>query len=185
MQLSRGAITRVALDILDEYGLADVSMRRIATVLGVAPGALYWHIQNKQELISNLAALVIAPLVDAPPAEPAEVCARLRAALLAHRDGAEVVIAAVSQPDSPVGAQLGAVMLGALGAESEGASKSDRLAAVEGLMYMTLGAAYVHQSTAQLAQATGGAAAERAPGDARAVNRAIGFLLAGLGPGVE
>lgn len=40
MQLSRETITAAALSILGEYGLGDVSMRRVATALGVAPGAL-------------------------------------------------------------------------------------------------------------------------------------------------
>ena len=50
MQLSRERITQAALELLSGYGLADVSMRRVASSLGVAPGALYWHIANKQEL---------------------------------------------------------------------------------------------------------------------------------------
>ena len=44
MQLSPERITDAALAILAEYGLGDVSMRRVAAALGVAPGALYWHL---------------------------------------------------------------------------------------------------------------------------------------------
>ena len=60
--LSRESISRQGLAILDEYGLADVTMRRVASALGVAPGALYWHISNKQELIAGIATLIIAPI---------------------------------------------------------------------------------------------------------------------------
>ncbi len=189
MQLSRGSISQVALGILDEYGLADVSMRRIATALGVAPGALYWHIENKQELISNLAALILEPLFEAPghagtpataSATASDFCARLRRELLAHRDGAEVVIAAVSQPASPVARQLLDALLAAVEGERPGARPEDAAAAAEGLMHMTLGAAYVHQSTTQLAQATGGRGAAGEPGEEGGVDKAIGFLLAGL-----
>lgn len=193
MQLSRGSISQVALGILDEYGLADVSMRRVATALGVAPGALYWHIENKQELISNLAALILEPLFEAPghagtpatatataTATASDFCTRLRRELLAHRDGAEVVIAAVSQPASPVARQLLDALLAAVEGERPGARPEDAAAAAEGLMHMTLGAAYVHQSTTQLAQATGGRGAAGEPGEEGGVDKAIGFLLAGL-----
>lgn len=99
MQLSREAITSTALEILRTYGLADVSMRRVATTLGVAPGALYWHIENKQELIASLAAEIVAPATNTPPADPEQLCAQLRHDVLAVRDGAEVVLAAIGQPD--------------------------------------------------------------------------------------
>ena len=62
MQLSRERITEAALGLLAEYGLADVSMRRVASTLGVAPGALYWHIANKQELIACLGEAIVQML---------------------------------------------------------------------------------------------------------------------------
>lgn len=177
MQLTRASISEVALNILDTYGLADVSMRRVASTLGVAPGALYWHISNKQELIANLAEIIIAPLVDAPPADPATACSHLRAALLAHRDGAEVVITAVAQPGSTVARQLATTMHRALApGQVDAPADADSHAAAEGLLHMTLGAAYVHQSAAQLAEATG---TESASGGAD-TPRAIELLLAGL-----
>ncbi|MDY5785005.1 TetR family transcriptional regulator [Corynebacterium sp.] len=178
MQLTRATISHAALAILDEYGLADVSMRRVATSLGVAPGALYWHIKNKQELISNLAELIIAPLIDASPTSPEATCAQLRSALLAHRDGAEVVLSAVSQPDSPVGARLDAIVAESLRCADNETSESDVLAAAEGLIFLTLGATYVQQSSTQLAEATG----DNPGGSDRPANaeRAIAFLLQGL-----
>ncbi|MDQ6741232.1 MAG: TetR family transcriptional regulator, partial [Actinomycetota bacterium] len=42
MSLSRQQIIDTALKILRDYGLADLSMRRLARDLGVQPGALYW-----------------------------------------------------------------------------------------------------------------------------------------------
>ena len=64
MQLTRERITEAALAILAEYGLADVSMRRVATSLSVAPGALYWHISNKQELIATMAEEIVQVLIN-------------------------------------------------------------------------------------------------------------------------
>ena len=102
MQLSRERITGAALGILREYGLADVSMRRVATTLGVAPGALYWHVANKQELIATVAEAIVQPLLDGPVPDPAALSRQLRELMLGVRDGAEVVVAAVGQPDSQV-----------------------------------------------------------------------------------
>ncbi|UCR88843.1 TetR family transcriptional regulator [Mycetocola spongiae] len=98
---SREDVAAAALKILDDYGLADLTMRRLAATLDVQPSALYWHFSNKQTLLAHLADLI----VDRPEAEPADNPARpgpwraaasaeaeaLRASLLAYRDGAEVV----------------------------------------------------------------------------------------------
>lgn len=97
----RDDVARVALRILDDHGLADLTMRRLAASLDVQPSALYWHFENKQTLIAELADRI----VDAHPApgdavseagsdwrERTRVEAEaLRDALLAYRDGAEVV----------------------------------------------------------------------------------------------
>lgn len=53
--LTREKILDTALDVLRTYGLADLSMRRLASELSVAPGALYYHVKNKQELLASLA----------------------------------------------------------------------------------------------------------------------------------
>ncbi|MDK4206204.1 TetR family transcriptional regulator [Corynebacterium pseudodiphtheriticum] len=113
MQLHRETIISQALELLDTYGLADMTMRRVANSLGVAAGALYWHIANKQELITAVAKKILQPvfaLVDAPPgstyASPQDFCTTLHSTLLAHRDGAELVHAAVSQPHSPLWSHL-------------------------------------------------------------------------------
>ena len=100
---SREDVIAAALAILDEYGLADLTMRRLAATLDVQPSALYWHFPNKQTLLASVADRIVgrARPIDAlsttssPPEDwkdttRAEVAA-LRDALLAFRDGAEVV----------------------------------------------------------------------------------------------
>lgn len=62
MALSREKILSTAFDLLTQYGLADLSMRRLAQELEVAPGALYYHVKNKQELLSSLASRMVADL---------------------------------------------------------------------------------------------------------------------------
>ncbi|NLU82958.1 TetR/AcrR family transcriptional regulator C-terminal domain-containing protein [Rhodococcus sp. HNM0569] len=106
MQLRRSDILDAATAILDEFGLADLTMRRLATALGVQPGALYWHFPNKQTLLGAIADRILED-VDSPATGGAEsdwtaqrwdeqtltLARRMRAALLAHRDGAELVSA--------------------------------------------------------------------------------------------
>lgn len=94
---SRDDVADAALRILDEYGLPDLTMRRLASALEVQPSALYWHFPNKQTLLAELADRIVArpaPQVDPEAAWVDRTRAEsvgLRDALLAYRDGAEVV----------------------------------------------------------------------------------------------
>ncbi|ALE06839.1 hypothetical protein AL755_17525 [Arthrobacter sp. ERGS1:01] len=100
MALTREQIVDAALGILREYGLADLSMRRLARDLDVQVGALYWHIKNKQDLLTVLAGRILAPVGEA--ATLRELAVSIRTALLAVRDGAEVVaLAHVLAPAGP------------------------------------------------------------------------------------
>jgi TetR/AcrR family transcriptional regulator, tetracycline repressor protein len=100
---TREDVVETALRILDEFGLADLSMRRLAGVLEVQPSALYWHVPNKQTLLALVADQIIDRAAFVDPADfttdgrldwqrltLAESIA-IRDALLAFRDGAEVV----------------------------------------------------------------------------------------------
>ena len=60
VQLSKDSIIAASLTILGTFGLADMTMRRVAASLGVAPGALYWHFKNKQALIDATARTLLA-----------------------------------------------------------------------------------------------------------------------------
>ena len=88
-----------ALRILDDLGLPDLTMRRLAAALDVQPSALYWHFPNKQTLLAELADRIVAARRVPAAADPAAdwrdavrgEAAALRDALLAYRDGAEVV----------------------------------------------------------------------------------------------
>ncbi|WP_063050555.1 TetR/AcrR family transcriptional regulator C-terminal domain-containing protein [Nocardia arthritidis] len=98
MQLHRADVVDGAIAILDRYGLADLTMRRLAGSLHVQPGALYWHFPNKQALLGAVADKILAPMEDPIQAEEwsgqiTELAHRLRDCLLAYRDGAELVSA--------------------------------------------------------------------------------------------
>ncbi|SOD95074.1 TetR/AcrR family transcriptional regulator C-terminal domain-containing protein [Blastococcus haudaquaticus] len=53
--VTRGAIVDAALALLAEGGLEAVSFRRIAKSLGVAGPTLYWHVENKRQLMDLMA----------------------------------------------------------------------------------------------------------------------------------
>ncbi|MDF2562509.1 MAG: hypothetical protein K0R99_3955 [Microbacterium sp.] len=87
----RDSVARSALALLDEVGLADLSMRRIAARLDVQPSALYWHFSSKQELLAELADRITASI----PGDSTSVLTTargIRDALFAYRDGAELVL---------------------------------------------------------------------------------------------
>jgi AcrR family transcriptional regulator len=88
----RDDVVAAALGLLDQVGLPDLTMRRLAAALGVQPSALYRHFASKQALLAALADRITAEDgAAAASAAPAAAAARLRTELLAHRDGAEVV----------------------------------------------------------------------------------------------
>jgi AcrR family transcriptional regulator len=96
MRYHRSDVVARALQVLDTYGLADLTMRRLGTELGVQPSALYHHFANKQRLLAAVADEILrrGRRGDRPTRWDERVvfiCAELRDALLAYRDGAEVV----------------------------------------------------------------------------------------------
>lgn len=98
MRYHRTDVVERAIGVLDEYGLADLSMRRIAAELGVQPSALYHHFANKQSLLAAVADEILArgsrPVVESGKTWDQKVvgqCRMLRDAMLAYRDGAELI----------------------------------------------------------------------------------------------
>ena len=98
MQLHRRDVVDKATQLLDDYGIADLTMRRLARELSVSPGALYWHFADKQELLGAVADRILEPasatVDDASWSRcVVGVCTALRDALLSSTDGAELVSA--------------------------------------------------------------------------------------------
>ncbi|MBC7595681.1 MAG: TetR family transcriptional regulator [Kineosporiaceae bacterium] len=97
MRYHRTDIVQYAIGVLDQYGLADLSMRRIAAELGVQPSALYHHFVNKQALLAAVADEILARggrSVEPDSAWDKQIlseCRVLRNAMLAYRDGAELI----------------------------------------------------------------------------------------------
>lgn len=158
MSLNRQDVVRAAVEVLDRYGLEDLTMRRLAGLLGVKAGALYWHVENKQTLLALVSdeilgqgrggASAVAPIDEG--LGPAEGLRRwagaFRGALLRHRDGAEVVSSTLPvglgriDPAEPVSGLL----------ERSGLSEQQRRFCSRALVHFILGHVIEEQTRSQL-----------------------------------
>ncbi|WP_246090056.1 TetR/AcrR family transcriptional regulator [Nonomuraea deserti] len=68
-KLTARAIAERALEIGDAEGLDAVTIRRLASDLGVTPMALYWHFKNKEQLIIGMADHLIGGFAPKPADE--------------------------------------------------------------------------------------------------------------------
>jgi TetR/AcrR family tetracycline transcriptional repressor len=103
VQLHKRNVVDAATTLLDSYGIADLTMRRLARELNISPGALYWHFANKQQLLGAVADRILESIDDVHGDwrdRVAGICGRLREALLSHTDGAELVSASFAAGQS-------------------------------------------------------------------------------------
>lgn len=90
--LSRDRIVATALRLIDERGLAQLSMRRLGAELGVEAMSLYKHVASKDALLDGVRELLLAELEATPPPgrdwaeDLLSFARRYRALGLAHPD---------------------------------------------------------------------------------------------------
>ncbi len=109
MQLTKRDVVDAATTLLDNYGIADLTMRRLARELNVSPGALYWHFANKQQLLGAVADRILESVGDVAGdwrQRVTGICAGLRDALLSRTDGAELVSASFAAGQSELMVQI-------------------------------------------------------------------------------
>lgn len=58
-RLSRATVAGRALELADAEGIDALTIRRLATDLGVTPMALYWHFADKERLLDGVAERVL------------------------------------------------------------------------------------------------------------------------------
>jgi TetR/AcrR family transcriptional regulator, tetracycline repressor protein len=96
-------IIAAALELLDEVGLNELSLRKLATKLDLKAPALYWYFKSKGTLIDYMAEAIlqsefknITPRAGDTPWQDwlVNVCQRLRKAMHSRRDGARIVAGA-------------------------------------------------------------------------------------------
>jgi len=197
MPLEVADAVRVALKLLEDEGLDKLTVRRLATELGVKAPALYWHFRNKRALLDHLADAIVAPVVAGlPPSGPwlkwlEDAGFALHTALLAHRDGARVALGA----DLTVARALGELAERAAGVlHNAGFPLGEATRAAGVLVHFVLGRAVEDQTRLPPAEEAAAIASESFPFPlmARGLREragstvetdfryALGVLLAGL-----
>ncbi|HEY9263861.1 MAG TPA: TetR/AcrR family transcriptional regulator C-terminal domain-containing protein [Mycobacterium sp.] len=150
MQLHKRDVVEAATSLLDDYGISDLSMRRLARELDVTPGALYWHFANKQQLLGAVADRILQPVGTAAGdwrARIADLCERLRGALLSHTDGAELVSASFAAGQSHAMSAVLAQLTAA--ATDAGVAPANAELAARTVVYYVLGSTADEQSRMQ------------------------------------
>jgi AcrR family transcriptional regulator len=63
----RERILVIAMRMLEEGAVADLSMRKLAAELGLAPTAIYWHVGNRRDLLNQVVDRLIAEMGSPEP----------------------------------------------------------------------------------------------------------------------
>ncbi|MER6319867.1 TetR/AcrR family transcriptional regulator C-terminal domain-containing protein [Streptomyces sp. NPDC001581] len=149
-RLEPGSVIRAALELLDEKGLEALSTRAVAERLGVRMNTVLWHVKTKARMLELMADAVVGEVpLDGLPEEPdrraGELVRRYRRALLAHRDGAALVVGTYAAEPHTLG--LAEAIVGALldGGRSEREAAWTTWAAI----YFTLGLTQEEQAAAR------------------------------------
>jgi AcrR family transcriptional regulator len=82
--LSRERVLEAAVALADREGVDALSMRRLASELGVVPMALYKHVSNKEELLDGMLDLVVGEFP--PPRTDTDWRTAVRERILAARE---------------------------------------------------------------------------------------------------
>jgi TetR/AcrR family tetracycline transcriptional repressor len=100
MAVTRDDVIQTAIQLLEEVGLDGLTLRRLATELGISAPTLYWHVRDKRQLLDLMGEAMIRSYREGlPPMSPdlawwekiAEGMRRQYQALIHYRDGARVV----------------------------------------------------------------------------------------------
>jgi TetR/AcrR family tetracycline transcriptional repressor len=100
-------IILAALNLLDEAGLNELSLRKLADKLNMKAPALYWHFKSKGVLIDYMAEAILRSEFKDISLKPdnrpwqdwlVEICKRLRSAMHSRQDGARIVAGAHVYP---------------------------------------------------------------------------------------
>lgn len=179
---SKDRIVAAATTLLDDYGIADLSMRRLARELNVSPSALYWHFANKQQLLGAVADRVLTPAcVDPGPGgwqwRIQTVGERLRDALLSHTDGAELVSASMAAGQSRAATEILALLAEAATAAGVHPDQAGQVART--VVYYVLGFTADEQSRLQW-DAAGAAEITPEADPSSAFAFGLGLLIDGL-----
>lgn len=104
MAITKEAIIKASLDILNRDGIVNLSMRTLAKELNIKAASLYWHIKDKQALYDLIAEHInqeisLPGIIEDPKEALTTLALELRRILLKTRDAVEIF--AQSIPTTP------------------------------------------------------------------------------------
>jgi TetR/AcrR family transcriptional regulator, tetracycline repressor protein len=100
MKVNRDMVARAGLRLLNDVGLEKLTLRLLGRELKVQAAAIYWHFKSKQELIDEMATIVLAEgahrllprrNTSGWTASATAFGTGLRKTLLVYRDGARMI----------------------------------------------------------------------------------------------
>lgn len=100
MAITRDDVIQTAIQLLQEVGLDALTLRRLATELGISAPTLYWHVKDKRDLLDLMSEEMLRAAREKMPPFPADLpwdekiaegLRRQYASMVAYRDGARVV----------------------------------------------------------------------------------------------
>ena len=132
-RLTKSAVVGRALELADRDGIDALTIRRLATELGVTPMALYWHFRSKEELLAGLSDHIWNEVdleVDQSASWPDQLRAIMNSlveVLRAHPSGAQLVLVNEKEGEGPMrAAEIALGLLRGAGFDPEQASEITR-----------------------------------------------------------
>jgi AcrR family transcriptional regulator len=120
--LTRDAIVEAGLALLEREGLQNLSMRKLAQELGAGAASLYWHVGDKEELLSLMLDRIVgeAEVVEPDPEhwqeQVKETMRATRRLMLSRRDAAQLSLGRIpAGPNSLPVMERSLAVLGAAG----------------------------------------------------------------------
>ena len=132
-RLTKSAVVGRALEMADQDGVDALTIRRLATELGVTPMALYWHFRSKDELLVALCDQIWDEIdldVDQSAPWPDQLRAMLESllgVLRAHPSGPQLILAHEKEGTASMrAAEIALALLRGAGFSPEQASEITR-----------------------------------------------------------
>jgi TetR/AcrR family tetracycline transcriptional repressor len=149
--LTQEKVVKRAVELMAEAGLEALTLRRLATDLGVSAPTLYWHVRNKRQLLDLMAEALVARAGRATSPAPGQpwwewLAERARGqwrALTSSRDAALVVAG-----NRPTGATLPEIEQVVASLVAVGFAPAEALRTILSIGNYVIGCAVEHQAEA-------------------------------------
>jgi TetR/AcrR family transcriptional regulator, tetracycline repressor protein len=132
-RLSKSTVVGRALELADRDGVDSLTIRRLATELGVTPMALYWHFRSKEDLLAGLSDQIWSEVdldLDRSAPWPDQLRAMMKSlveVMRAHPSGAQLILMNEKEGEGPMrAAEIALGLLRDVGFDPEQASEITR-----------------------------------------------------------